>query len=701
MITSKYIAIITIALLGLSLLTCGFIIHAANNLDAASLPDYQKRLFGEEVVAIDIQVGLDDWQGLLDNAQAKEWILADLIIDGERFSAIGLRTKGNSSLSQGSRSNEGSYSLQFKADKYIKGQTFYGLDAFCVNNMMGDATYMKDYLTYQIMNYIGVATPLANYASVTVNGEDYGFCLMLERYERSFLERVYNSAAGQLYNVKIQMGQRGNFEDMWQDVSDEMPRRQQGERNFAFRQPGGDNSELPDLPPQGMDLENRQFGADMDFRGGQPGGGRGFGGQSGGGSLVYTDDSISSYSAIFNNAVFNSADKEKQRVITAIKNLSAGADLGKYFDVDAILRYFAAHTAVVNLDSYTSNMQQNYYIYERDGKITVLPWDYGLAFGGFQTGSASSVVNFPIDTPVSGVSMEERPLLNKLLEVEEYREKYHDYLRQIAEGFFESGLFADKIYNLDDKIGPYIEKDAAASYTYEQYKAALPALTELGRLRAESIIGQLEGRIPSTSSGQNADSSALIDASNINLNALGSMMGGGAMGQGNRFNRQGDFFNGQGEQQPEAQGDSDGGFGMPGGLDRELMGQAMEIISQAEGELTEEAKSALVALGLTEDQINMFVNMSNRWPGGDTEQGRFFGRGGQSNLPGDNNGEEGNIAVGNANSPPGMNGWQWGGVNGAAPQTGSGAGNVLVISVLLIILIGATVIIAKPGKNEL
>lgn len=117
--------------------------------------------------------------------------------------------------------------------------------------------------------------------------------------------------------------------------------------------------------------------------------------------------------------------------LEALKALSEGQDLEKYFDVDQILRYFAAHTVVVNLDSYSSTMAQNYYIYEKNGKLSILPWDYGLAFGGFQSDDASSVVNFPIDTPVSGVSMEDRPLLNKLLENEEYMAKYHEYLQQL------------------------------------------------------------------------------------------------------------------------------------------------------------------------------------------------------------------------------------------------------------------------------
>ena len=50
-----------------------------------------------------------------------------------------------------------------------------------------------------------------------------------------------------------------------------------------------------------------------------------------------------------------------------------------------------------------------------------------------------------IDTPVSGVSMEDRPLISKLLEVPEYKEKYHEYLNQIVDGYFNSGIFEETI----------------------------------------------------------------------------------------------------------------------------------------------------------------------------------------------------------------------------------------------------------------
>ena len=56
----------------------------------------------------------------------------------------------------------------------------------------------------------------------------------------------------------------------------------------------------------------------------------------------------------------------------------------------------------------------------------------------------------------------------------------------------------------------------------------METLKEFCLLREESVEGQLDGTIPSTTEGQNADGSALIDASHINITDMGSM--GNTMG---------------------------------------------------------------------------------------------------------------------------------------------------------------------------
>ena len=134
----------------------------------------------------------------------------------------------------------------------------------------------------------------------------------------------------------------------------------------------------------------------------------------------------------------------------------------------------------------------------REGYVTILPWSYHLSFGGYPKGIESSqVINFPIDTPVYGVSMEERPLIDKLLEVPEYKERYHEYLRQIVEGYFDSGLFEESINQINERIGSYVANDISGFYTYGQYLEAVQDLTTLGLLRADSVAAQLDGTISS------------------------------------------------------------------------------------------------------------------------------------------------------------------------------------------------------------
>lgn len=583
------------------------------DISSVSPLSYQEKLFGSEVVTIDIQIDQEEWQNLLDNGQSKPWVEGTVVINGEAFGSVGVRTKGNSSLStmggmggrgNSSSSSTGNYSLNFKMNKYVQGQTYYGLDVFCVNNMTGDATYMKDNIAYSIMNYIGAPSLLAGYAKVTVNGEDYGFGTLLERYDESFTDRVYNDREGFLYSAKIGMGQRENFEQFG------------AKRELTEEQ--ANNVAQPDtVQPEGNARANLGNMIGNFNMGGRGGGFGGFGG-SNGGTLIYSGDELSSYSAILDNAVFGTrtTEEDEQRIVEAIKNLNEGTDLEKYWDVDGALRYFAAHTVVVNLDSYVSNMAQNYYLYEKDGKVTILPWDYNLAFGGYQGGSASSFVNFPIDTPVSGVNMEDRPLLNVLLEIPEYKEKYHQYLREIVEGYFNSGLFEQTVREFDEMINEYVKNDVSAFFTYEQYQSALEVFVEACLLRAESIVGQLDGTIPSTTEGQNADSSALIDASQINLSSIGSMGGGGDRNFG------GDMSN-----MPA--------FNMQD-MNMDVMMQAMQIIMEASGEITEEIKASLIELGLTEEQIETFTGTQNMFPG-NMGQGGFPDMNEQ--MPNESNGE--------------------------------------------------------------
>ncbi|MGN0994092.1 MAG: CotH kinase family protein, partial [Butyricicoccus sp.] len=261
-----------------------------------------------------------------------------------------------------------------------------------------------------------------------------------------------------------------------------------------------------------------------DFGGGKGG----FGEASGGADLNYIDDDPDSYSSIWEGAKTDTTDADHARVIEALKHICAGEDLEQYLDVDNVLRYMAVQTFVVNLDSLTGSMAHNYYLSENDGKLNLLPWDYNLAFGGYMTDDASDMINFPIDTPFTA-SMEDRQFFAALLENEEYRAQYHTYLRDLCEGYVENEFpqtYAAMRVLLDGLVASE-DADPTAFYTNEEYQAAAEMLRQTIELRAESILGQIEGTIPSTSEGQEAEPYKLLDCSSIDLSVMGNMFENG------------------------------------------------------------------------------------------------------------------------------------------------------------------------------
>ncbi len=521
----KYINTITIFLIvGAVLFTCMLMFNPMVLGITAKDTLYESTIFDkDEITTVNITISDENWADMLENPLEEEFHLCDITVNGETYDSVAIRTKGMTSLSSVANSDSDRYSFKIKADEYVGGQSFDGLDEFVLNNIYQDATYMKEYLSYEMMDYIGVDTPLYSYAAVYINGEYFGLYLMVEAPEEDFLDRVYGADYGELYKPESMSGEIGD------------------------RTTDGEGGQMPDAADftdrqemQGGNMTQMDFGnrtmpdVNMTEMMGQMGGFGGMSGSGGGADLVYTDDEIDSYSQIFDNAVTDAKKSDEKRVITALKNLNECTDLETYVDVDEVLRYFAANTALVNLDSYVSSMKHNYYLYEEDGQISILPWDFNLAFGAYGTSGASDAVNFPIDTPVaSGFSLEDRPLIGVLLENEEYTELYHAYLEKIATEFY-GDSFDERIAAIDALIGDYVASDPTAFYTYDEYRTAIQTLEEYGDLRAESILGQLNGTIPSTEEGHTEDPDLLVDTSELNFSAMGGMNGVGGMVGGDR-----------------------------------------------------------------------------------------------------------------------------------------------------------------------
>ena len=159
------------------LLTVVFVYAERFGITAATAcMGYEQRLFDTSRVHT-VDIVMDDWDGFLDTCENEEYTLCSTVIDNEAYQNIGIRAKGNTSLSMVSQYGNDRYSFKLEFDHYDKGKSYYGLDKLSLNNIIQDNTYMKDYLTYQMMGYFGANAPLCSYVYVTVNGEDWGLYL--------------------------------------------------------------------------------------------------------------------------------------------------------------------------------------------------------------------------------------------------------------------------------------------------------------------------------------------------------------------------------------------------------------------------------------------------------------------------------------------------------------------------------------------
>lgn len=248
------------------------------------------------------------------------------------------------------------------------------------------------------------------------------------------------------------------------------------------------------------------------------GGGFSFG--SGGANLNYTDDELDSYSTIWDGEVTDSSQKDHQRVVAALKRIAAGENLEEVMDVENLVAYAAVHLFSVNDDSLSGSMAHNYYLYESDGQLNLIPWDYNLAFGGMSGGSATNMVNEPIDD-----AFDSTDFFDTLMADEGYHTQYEEALRRVVEYVNGGGL--DEFYTRTrSQLDTLVQEDPTAFYSYEEYDEAASTLYELVKLRAQSVEAQLNGEIPSRQS-ERSSADELIDASGYSLSVMGSMNNGG------------------------------------------------------------------------------------------------------------------------------------------------------------------------------
>ena len=432
--------------------------------------EYPEALFTlGELASVELEMPEATWQKIIKKASDKNYYECTVTINGERFNNVAIRTKGASSLDDVALMKSDRYSFTLKLNKYEKGQDYHELTKLLLNNIIWDATQMKDAIVYDMCRFIGLPAPLTNYAKISVNGKPFGCYLMVEPVDKNFARRNWPDEVSNIYKPYH--------------------------------------------------------------------------------NLAYTGENMENYADIANYAKVKGGEASMQRIVEALKSVDEGKDIENHVDIESVMKYMALQTIVVNYDCMTGHNTQNYYLREADGKISLIPWDYNLAWGGYPEDEemegedlleesessrlpsdagkrskeeTSRIVNFPIDTPFLA-DVTKRTFFMKLLANETCKARYYHYLNVLCNGYIKGGEFAKTLSTIESEIGEMAGTEANAFYTNDQFHKGKQTLQLVLERRAASVLGQIEGTIPSTWDAQKAEPQKLIKSDDINLQDLGGI----------------------------------------------------------------------------------------------------------------------------------------------------------------------------------
>jgi hypothetical protein len=299
-------------------------------LSAPAAAQSQDQLF-DDTVLHDLQLTLSDrdWTTLKARPEENTYYPADLRWRGVTVRNIGIRSRGS-----GTR-NGRKPGLRLDMNRYID-QEFVGLRAVVLDNSFTDPSTIRETLAMKLFARTGIPAPREAHARLFVNNEYVGLYVMVEPIDRTFIERTFGPAEG---NVEA-----GGFlyEYNWL-------------REYDFEYLG------PSLEPYAELFEPKTRETDALSRLYQP-------------------------------------LEALARAINDTPPAQFEATVGALIDLPELMRYLAVQRVAGEIDGFIGNWSMsNFYLYRfRDGRpAQLLPWDADHSFWALD-----EPIDFRLDTNV-------------------------------------------------------------------------------------------------------------------------------------------------------------------------------------------------------------------------------------------------------------------------------------------------------------
>jgi len=276
-------------------------------------------LDGSSLEDLWVHVNDRDWEDLHTHFQENTYYPADVEWRGVRVRNAAIRVRGVASRN----GHKPSFRVDF--NRYVTGQTFFGLDALTLDSSWQDPSMITNRLSMLIFRRMGIAAPRVAHVRLFAGaGREYvGVYAVTEEVTESFLRARFGEDTGYLYE----------FNHLEND-------------NWGFQDPGPRLGwYVPRFTPKTHEFE-----------------------------------SVANLYMPIRDLV--------QRINDAPQS-DLESRLGGYLDINGVITMLAIQNFVAQTDGLVGGVGlNNFYLYRFAGKnlSVLIPWDQGNAFGSFESG---------------------------------------------------------------------------------------------------------------------------------------------------------------------------------------------------------------------------------------------------------------------------------------------------------------------------
>ncbi|MBL9135459.1 MAG: CotH kinase family protein [Verrucomicrobiales bacterium] len=378
-----------------------------------------------------------NWQTILTRNYGRDTNLAGtLTFNGRTYNGVGVRYRGNTSYQMGGTKK----SVAIQVDHTQAGADIMGFDNLNLNNAAGDESIMREPLYFTIMRGFAVS-PAGNFAKLYINGTYWGLYSNAQQEDGNLVKEFFPSNDGDRFRAP----------------------------NIGGATTGGGTG--GGRPPGG---------------GGAPGGAGGFGG--GGSALTYLGTNLATYKS---NYEFKSGDATNawirlQHATEVLAKTSADEFPEKVHEVLAVDRwlwFLAVENVFADDDSYfNKGADYMFYIEPESGQLHPIEHDGNESF----TAADAQL------SPVVGTGNTNRPVINRLLAVPEFRQRYLAHMRTVLNEVFNPTSMNALIDRYSALSKAEIVADTKKNFTMAAYTNDITALKSFVRQRYAYLTNHAE-----------------------------------------------------------------------------------------------------------------------------------------------------------------------------------------------------------------